>query len=336
MPIFKPLKPAAQDDEKRSPFDRPQVMAGSRGPSAPNVAAQAQAPAQQAMGGQTSVQGGNFVNIQDYLKANEGQGKQMSDRVAGGIESQASGIRATQPVQNRYIQGLASAPKPQNTATEALGISSRTPSYLEGQAELDAAGEVSRKADLAGTAGGQTELLDQAYGKGRSSGEADFDNALMGGGGGGTKLGELNKKYAGLSSWLQADRAGAASRANEKAAGEEDRRRFQAGEMEEFYRQHPSARPGFENTDNGPRGRGIGGPTARERIGDYESFAAGTNAANIQSGNNWFRSNVSEKLYNSLSDEDLEMLQKTVAAAGGERDGSVNNLLATLSKKYGA
>ncbi len=357
MPIIRQLQ---DDEERRKRMQGQPTMAGAVGPSAPA------APAQQALGGPsgpTSVQGSNHINIQDYLKANEGQGNKMADKI--GIESQAAGVRGAQPVQNQYVQGLASAPRPQNAATGPAGLSSKTPTYLEGQAETDAAAAVSRKAGLAGTSGGQKELLDQAYGSGRSSGESDFDNALMGGTGGGSRLGDLNKKYAGLSSWVQADQAGTAARATERASALDDHKRINDAQWASFNKRGY----GSENVDNGPNNVGLDtGPNAvnPQNWGRYsnsldpaisldhrpsysEWLAMGKGPLNRGAGEYWQNNmahqggdgGISEDIFSQMTDaEVMEMMN--IASAGGttktdnaESDKGKDEFTARMKAKYG-
>ncbi len=145
------------------------------------------APAQQSQA-PTSVPGGNFVNLQDYLKANEGQGKAMADKVVGGVREQAD--KAT---------GLGSMTvSPMGQAQQTIPDSGRRAGMT-----MDAARNAESGAGLAQTQGGREQLLNQAYGSGRSQGESNLDNALMGQGAGG-RLEQLKGQYGGLAAHLGA------------------------------------------------------------------------------------------------------------------------------------
>ncbi len=173
-------------------------------------------PSQQAP---SSVAGGNFVNLSDYLKANEGQGQAMADKVTGGIQADAD--KAT---------GLGSQTLNPSGPSAMLG----TGLAQKQGAQMQAAQNAESGAKLAGTEGGREQLLNKAYGSGASQGESNFNNALLGSGSGG-KLGQLQGKYAGLSTYLgqqqQAQNAGLANSATVREANyARDREKIMADE----------------------------------------------------------------------------------------------------------
>ncbi len=335
MPLIKKLQSYSDPEQDQK---RRQMAPGA---GAPGIgAAPATSAPQQAQAGQTSVAGSQHVNLVDYLKANEGQGKQMADKVAGGIEQGASKIAGAQPVKMNSalkLEGLGAPPK-QSHSTFKYG----DPGYLTGQAEQDAANKVSEQANLAATGGGQQQLLDKAYGSGRSQGEADFDNALMGAGGGG-RLQELTRKYGGLADWVREDQAGKAYRKSQMEMDAEDARRKAAALKGPGPNRTLGYGPNGESEGGDPNNVGVNPNKNREASGGYESFANGTNNG-VNSGADWFRRNVPEALWNKLSDSELGELMDAIAELGGERtsmnyhqkSSPVDDIIAKLKSKYGS
>ncbi len=185
----------------------------------PPLSAAQPTAAPQGAGAPSSIQGGNFINLQDYLNANQGQGKGMADKAIGGLEAKASRIAGSDPNVQTEIRGAKTA---QQMAGQSVANAARSamagrgqaalagqmptaapPAYLQGEAEATAAQEVSDAAKMAAREGGQEALLDKAYGSGRSQGESDFDNALMGASGQQNRFQELSKKYSGVSDMVQ-------------------------------------------------------------------------------------------------------------------------------------
>lgn len=114
---------------------------------------------------------GSFVNLQQYLAANQGQGSVMADKAFGGIENQA--------------QGFDSVAMPTSRADADLLTAS--------------AQKAGQQAGLAGSWGGRDTQLANTYGKGAQydQGERNLDNALMGGEAG-NRLSQLSSRYSSL------------------------------------------------------------------------------------------------------------------------------------------
>lgn len=219
-PPKKPKGYGPQDEEPNALRPR----AGAVGVDAPG-AAQPQ--------GQTSVPGSQHINIGDYLRANEGQGAKMADKLAGGLDAKAAPIagavgplKAVAPGQGPAgVLDMGAGQGAAATAAMTPPGHTPAPAPLRGQAELDRANEVTADAKLLGTDGGRQELLDKAYGSGRTGGEAAFDNALMGGGAGG-RLAELSKKYSGLAERVSGSQAWSKQADEGNAAIADDARRL--------------------------------------------------------------------------------------------------------------
>lgn len=142
----------------------PAPMAGG----VPAPTQQPQAPAAQA--------GTGHVNLDRYLGANQAGGKQMAERIAGGIESDAQGV--------------------QRDALQAM----QDPQW---NALQQRAGGVAERARLAGGQGVGT-LLANEYGRGGgySSGMQGFD-AFLAGNAGGNRLQDVSSRYGALDRQLQ-------------------------------------------------------------------------------------------------------------------------------------
>lgn len=127
---------------------------------------------------------GSFVNLQQYLAANQGQGSGMADKAFGGVEQQANALQDP---------GLQARADTMAAAGDRSGI----------DAMNAGAQKVGQQAGLAGSWGGRDTQLAQTYGKGAqySQGERNLDNALMGGEAG-NRLSQLSSRYSGLANKL--------------------------------------------------------------------------------------------------------------------------------------
>lgn len=219
---------AGDDKEQRKTLSFAGVMpapaAGTAAASAPSAPS---APA--AAGGLTTPSGSNYVNLADYVRANQGAGQALTDKVLGGANQQAAELK----------QGQGSL------GTKQLGVQRATPgtfqftpgaplvtqqrqqggSPLAGQSAVEAAQRVEETGRLAGTMGGRAELLNQQFGKdagGYSQGENDLDNALMGAGSGG-RLEAAGKNFTGLTDMVRERQARQEAIAAQRDAGERER-----------------------------------------------------------------------------------------------------------------
>lgn len=201
------LRQQREDDPYAMKREQPGAAppAGRPGLAGP-AAATAAAP--QAPGGPTSAPGG-FINLQDYLSANAGAGGAMAGKVAGSIEADA---KRAAPGDAMKVQRPGALPNVVQGQDASIG-------WHQGQQQA-AADSAQQKAGLLGTPGGQTQLLDSLYGSGRTTGESNLDNALLGGGGGNSRMGELQSRYKNFSGYVRGNIADNNTQAAGKRFGE--------------------------------------------------------------------------------------------------------------------
>src|SRR5262245_14242405 len=79
-------KPMSMDEDEPKLYGGGVRAGGAVGSAAPVAGAPGAGAAPSSPGGPSSAPGSNFINLQDYLKANEGYGKKLTDQVAGSVE----------------------------------------------------------------------------------------------------------------------------------------------------------------------------------------------------------------------------------------------------------
>lgn len=182
MPYIRPIR---EEDEQQI-----QGAGGGVGSvTAPQPGVQA-APAAQPGGGGG---GGRFVNLQDYVRANQGGAQKMASQVLGGIEKQGVGV---------------GGPQAGRTGPGAQAVAGNPLASMAKHDEMGQAQAVESKAGLLGSFGGQQELLRQEYGKqgGYSEGENLLDAALMGQVAGGD-IARVKNRFAGVSDYVRGRQA---------------------------------------------------------------------------------------------------------------------------------
>lgn len=182
---------------------------------------------------------------------------------------------------------------------------------------------------------GGIEALNQQLSPGLTEGESRFSAALTGAAGR-SKFDAIRGRFMLEKDWKSAE---------EKAKqlglqGAEKARADAAMWAEEADRQRLAGGPAVQRElgydiqeDKGPRKNGL--ENTRALLPDYETFAQGTSSNNIQSGAYWFKKNVPLRLWESLSNPELRELVDTIAAAGGERNKAVDEIIAKLRAKHG-
>lgn len=248
---------------------------GSAAPAASAPAAGGSAP--------SSVRGGNFINLQDYLSANAGQAQHMAGNVLNPIESKGDALKSGRPTSLAESAGMSFAP--------ATGQS--RPSQQQ------AAGEVESQAGLLGSWGGREQLLRQQAGPQYSQGEANFDNALLGGAAG-ARMADLSKRYSGL-----ADMVGGRKYASTAPMTPPPWTGTQKGPYE-------------EQVDNGPNNKAQDSGAAGENGRTQKDLTGGANAG---------------KDPNSLSDEELSAMGYMDGPAPGESYAHYSDRIAGRTKR---
>ncbi len=140
---------------------------GSAGPTQPAAVAPATKPND----------GGGFVNLQDYLKANEGNGARMADKLDDPAQALGQG----------YQQAEAQTPAkpPDAWGNPAPGIQ-QDPSAFDasiahyGEQQGRAEGAAKEYGELVDEGTRKAKLEDQNKGRGYTQGESDLDNFLTG------------------------------------------------------------------------------------------------------------------------------------------------------------
>lgn len=184
------------DEEERKA--REAALGGMQAPTSAPVPSSAAGSAERtspaAMGGGA---GTGFVNFQQRLSANAGQGAAMAGKVAGGLQQEGEAVKGgVDAIQNGYLQ---SHPSATTTAPDLNAYDPARYGALQKQA-----GDVSARANLAGAGGaGFSSGLSRYYqARGGYSGGQGMLDAALAGAEGGDALRGVADKYGSLPGYL--------------------------------------------------------------------------------------------------------------------------------------
>lgn len=186
-----------QDDEERQ--QRPTSFSATTAPAVQTQAQQSAQPQPQGAAPDAYQGGSGWVNLQKYLGANQGQGQQMAESLAGDVQKQGQAFQ----------QGLSNLQTEQENAAVkagpgkvAFGSLAEMPKFGEVAGQADKASQQAKQ--LVDFSGRKDLLAQQAQSQGAkdySSGMGRWDSFLSGAAGGGV-LKQTADNYGGLSDAL--------------------------------------------------------------------------------------------------------------------------------------